>query len=115
MQDSDALIEVRARVERRTAVADVAGAVRLVAQDDGGICRMRQQGGGWRMENLYVALLEAKRAFKHIGFDHDTGKYLPIITDENLAQYLGEAVIAWKADRESLKDEYRPLERQHET
>lgn len=77
---------MRARVERRTAVAQVAGAVRLVAQDDGGICSMRRQGEGWLMHRPWLALLEAKRAFRHIGFNSESGEYAPVVTNENLAQ-----------------------------
>lgn len=97
--------EVRPRVERRTTKTHVAGKVPITAEDDGGICRMRRLGPGWKMNHPYLALLEAKRAFKHIDFDQRTGKYIPTISNENLAQYLGEAVITWKGNQEFLQDE----------
>ena len=65
---------------------------------------MLQYGGGWLMHRPCLASLEAKRVFRHIGFNSNTGKYSPIIIHENLAQYLGEAVVAYKADPEGLQD-----------
>jgi hypothetical protein len=51
------------------------------------------------MHRPWLALPEAKRAFRHVAFSPDIGEYALVVTNENLAQYLGEAVIAWKADR----------------
>jgi hypothetical protein len=42
----------------------------------------------------YLALLEAKRAFKYIHVDTRTGETKPIVSNETLAQCFGEAVIA---------------------
>jgi hypothetical protein len=110
LQAPEATTELRVRVERMTAVAQIAGAVHLVAEDDGGICSMHRVKEGWSMEHPWLALLEAKRAFKHVGFNSGSGEYTPIVTNENLAQYLGEAVITWKANRENdnknIQDEY---------
>ena len=50
-------------------------------------------------------MLEAKRAFKHICFDERTESHIPIVSNEYLAQCLGEAVVAWKGNREFLKNE----------
>lgn len=104
-QDPEAETEIRARVERITSVAVVAGS-RLVAQDDGGIYSVNREGEGWLVDHPWLALLEAKRAFKHVDFNSESGEYVPVVTDENLAQYLGEAVITWKANRNQLHDEY---------
>ncbi|KAI0452169.1 hypothetical protein F5B21DRAFT_506478 [Xylaria acuta] len=54
---------------------------------------------GWSMEHPYLALLEAKRAFKHVHVNNATGETKPIVSNETLAQCLGEAVITWKANR----------------
>jgi hypothetical protein len=97
--------EVQARIERKTADMCVKGSVAVTAEDDGGICRMRWQNHGWVMDHAYLALLEAKRAFKHIHFDEKTGKHIPVVSNENLAQYLGEAVIAWKKHQMLLQHE----------
>ncbi|KAK3364190.1 hypothetical protein B0T25DRAFT_598066 [Lasiosphaeria hispida] len=95
-------IEVRPRVERRMTTAIVAGRVSITAEDDGGICLMRRTGPGWQMRHPYWALLEAKRAFTHVEFDKRTDDFRPTVSDGNLAQYLGEAIITWKANPELL-------------
>jgi hypothetical protein len=66
---------------------------------------MRWEDHGWVMDHAYLALLEAKRAFKHINFDEKTGKHIPIVSNENLPQYLGEAVITWRKHQERLRQE----------
>jgi hypothetical protein len=96
--------EVRARIERKTADMLI-GAVTVTAEDDGGVCRMRWQNHGWVMEHAYLALLEAKRGFKQIQFDEKMGKHIPVVSNKNLAQYLGEAVIAWKKHQKLLQHE----------
>lgn len=45
------------------------------------------------MGYLYLALIEAKRAFKYIHFDEWIGEHKLVVSNETLAQYLGEAVI----------------------
>jgi hypothetical protein len=72
--------EVRPRVERRTTNAHVAAEVPITAEDDGGICGMRRLEHGWIMKHPYLALLKAKKAFKHIRFDEKTGDYIPIVS-----------------------------------
>lgn len=52
-----------------------------------------------------LALLEAKRAFKHVNVDNATGEIKPIVSNETLAQCLGEAVITWKANRRLVGQE----------
>jgi hypothetical protein len=107
LQHSGTMVEteVRPRIERKTADMCVAGAITITAEDDGGVCRMRWDHHGWVMDHAYLALLEAKRAFKHINFDEKTGKHIPIVSNENLAQYLGEAVITWRKHQEILQQE----------
>ena len=73
--------EVRARIERKTADMRVGDAT-VTAEDDGGVCRMRWQNHGWVMDHAYLALLEAKRGFKHIHFDEKTGKHIPVVSNE---------------------------------
>jgi hypothetical protein len=97
--------EVRPWIERKTADICVAGAITVTAEDGRGVCRMRWENHGWVMDHAYLALLEAKRAFKHINFDEKTGKQIPIVSNENLPQYLGEAVITWRKHQERLQQE----------
>lgn len=108
IQDSSGYLEVRPRVERRITEASVAGGVLIAAEDDGGICRMRRLAHGWREEHPSLALLEAKRSFRDVRFDERTNECIPIVSDETLAQYLGEAVITWKGRQDLLKHECVP-------
>ncbi|KAI3127124.1 hypothetical protein CBS147326_7289 [Penicillium roqueforti] len=93
--------EVRPRVERLKATIHIAGHD-ISAEDDGGICSMYRDTDGWRMIKPYLALIEAKRAFKYLDFDERTGKPKPVVSNETLAQYLAEAVISWRANRGEL-------------
>jgi hypothetical protein len=97
--------EVRARIERKTADTRVGGTITVTAEDDGGVCRMCWKNRGWVMDHTYLALLDAKGAFKHIHFDEGTGKHIPVVSNENLAQYLAEAVIAWRKRQKILRHE----------
>jgi len=97
--------EVRPRVERKLTTTHIAGGSFVAAEDDGGICRMRWLRDGWGIEHPYLALLEAKRAFKSLYFDEKTERYIPVVSNESLAQYLGEAVITWKENRTLLPNE----------
>jgi hypothetical protein len=51
-----------------------------------------------------LAISQAKHAFQGMNFDED-GRGEPIVTDETLAQYLGDAVITWKANPDHIQDE----------
>ncbi|KAI1347808.1 hypothetical protein F5Y01DRAFT_232482 [Xylaria sp. FL0043] len=94
-------IEVRPRVERKMTTTRIAGAS-ISAEDDGGLCQMRRDAHGWKMLHPYLALLEAKKAFKQY-FEDKAGRYMPIVSNQTLAQYLGEAVITWKGNKELLQ------------
>ncbi|TGJ82407.1 hypothetical protein E0Z10_g6373 [Xylaria hypoxylon] len=94
-------IEVRPRVERKMTTTRIAGAP-VSAEDDGGLCQMRRDADGWKMLHPYLALLEAKKAFKQY-FADKAGRYMPIVSNQTLAQYLGEAAITWKGNQESLQ------------
>ncbi|KAK1762136.1 hypothetical protein QBC33DRAFT_614516 [Phialemonium atrogriseum] len=97
VQDPHGTTEVRPRIEcRRSEIRTGAGSV--LAEDDGGICTMVRKAGGWAMKHPFLALLEAKRAFKQIYFDEHTGEGKPIASNETLAQCLGEAVVTWRAN-----------------
>ncbi|CAH0025849.1 unnamed protein product [Clonostachys rhizophaga] len=100
LQGFNELTEVRVRVERKRAEMYGNGIDHVTAEDDGGICRMKRQALGWSLEHPYLALLEAKRAFKHVHIDNATGEIHPIVSNDTLAQCLGEAVITWKATRQ---------------
>ncbi|KAK7398546.1 hypothetical protein QQX98_012068 [Neonectria punicea] len=76
----------------------------MVAEDDGGICEVQRSNDGWVMTSPHLALVEAKRAFSHLLFNEETGDCIPVVSNENLAQYLGEAVITWKANQDTLQD-----------
>lgn len=93
--------EVRVRIERRLLKAQI-GTATISAEDDGGICRMRQTGLGWEMRDPYLARLEAKRAFQRIHYNTRTSTQAHIVSNEDLAQCLGEAVIAWKGNQEAF-------------
>ncbi|KXX82373.1 hypothetical protein MMYC01_201286 [Madurella mycetomatis] len=93
--------EVRFRVERKKTTAYI-GSAPVTAEDDGGICLMRQNGVGWEMVYQCLAILEAKRAFQHIRFEERSGNYTPTVSNAHLAQYLGEAVVTWKDNQEYL-------------
>lgn len=95
--ETEDVTEVQPRFEYSRAQAIIQGGdVVLSAEDDGGITRMVRRHGQWFEDNPYLALLEAKRAFEHMRFDEPTGTHLPVVSDDNLAQYLGEAVAFWK-------------------
>ena len=78
----------------------------VAAEDDGGICRLRRGTArkGWEMDHPYLAGIEAERAFSRLGFDGRMASYIPAISNENLAQYLGEAIIMYKANSDILPD-----------
>ncbi|KAH8424799.1 uncharacterized protein LDX57_002542 [Aspergillus melleus] len=95
--------EARPRVERKKAAVRIAGHD-ISAEDDGGICWMVRDSD-WNMRHPYLALLEAKKAFQSMNFDERTGKLMPVVSNNVLAPYLGEAVISWRADRKDLKHE----------
>ncbi|KAK4075265.1 hypothetical protein Purlil1_12695 [Purpureocillium lilacinum] len=104
LQDSESLSEVRARVERQRSYV-VNGIGHIVAEDDGGICRMERRAVGWTMTHPYIALLEAKRAFRHVQVNNITGETRPVVSNEVLAQCFGEAVVAWMANRRLIGQE----------
>lgn len=93
--------EVRVRVERKTSRTTVADQD-VTAEDDGGICRaMPSEGYGWRVEDDFLAIIEAKKAFQRIEDSPQSGP-IPVVSNETLAQYLAEAVITWKTNQMSL-------------
>lgn len=105
--DKEADMEIRPRVQRRTARESMQGIVSVSAEDDGGICRMRwSKKQGWWIKEPYLALLEAKKAFESIRVDDKTGNHLSVVSNNNLAQYLGEAVVAWKEAEGRLGNKY---------
>ncbi|KAK3331664.1 hypothetical protein B0T19DRAFT_413733 [Cercophora scortea] len=97
-------LEVRARIERIATTASIAGNS-VAAEDNGGICLMRQSQPGWTMKHAYMALVEAKRAFRYIQYHKNSDSCVPVVSRDNLAQYLGEAVITWKGNSELLQND----------
>lgn len=106
LQGTGAEMDVRPRIQRMSTKVVVGGQVTISAEDDGGICQMRRAGPGWKMHNPFLALIEAKKAFRHIYFDEKTESYEPVTSNEHLAQCFGEAVITWKGNRKSIGDKY---------
>lgn len=98
-------VEIRLRVERNRAETCIAGTENIVAVDDGGICQMRRQADGWTTTNAFLALIEAKKAFRYLRVDERTGALSPVVSDDTVAQYLGEAVVTWKENQMFLQDE----------
>lgn len=105
IQDPNGNSEIRPRMDRRRETAHISGTNAVAAEDDGGICKVDKAVVGWETSHPYLALLEAKKAFKSIIFDELAGHNEPIVPHDTLAQCLGEAVIAWKANRALLKEE----------
>jgi len=66
---------------------------------------MELHNNGWLTNHEYIALLEAKKAFKRLHFDEDTQTYKPVVSNDTLAQYLGEAVVTWRANRTAVGDQ----------
>lgn len=94
--------EIRPRIERKSAQASIAGGDRIFSEDDGGIAKYGRQRVGWTILHPYLALLEAKRAFKYIRVDDRTGISSPIVSDNTIAQYFCEALLAWRANQSLL-------------
>lgn len=93
--------EVRVRVERKTSRTTVADQD-VTAEDDGGICRAKpSEGYGWKVEDDFLAIIEAKKAFQRIEYSPQSGP-TPVVSNEALAQYLAEAVITWKTSQMRL-------------
>lgn len=95
------LTQVCYRVEPERMTAHLGPSHSVKAEDDGGFCVLRRSSLGWQTVNKRVALLEAKRSFKAVQIDGQ--KVSPVFSDENIAQCLGEAVVAWRADKRLRK------------
>lgn len=93
-------IEIRPRIERKRNRTKISLHY-VTCEDDGGICRFARESQSWQPAHPYLALLEGKRAFKQLHTDR-AGNRHPVVTDETLAQCLGEAVITWQGNRELL-------------
>lgn len=79
------------------------------AEDDGGICKVNKASYGWQTKYSSLALLESKKEFKAMKVYNFTGARKPIVSNETLAQYLGEALATWKTGQELLDQEYASL------
>lgn len=96
--------EVRVRLNSNKAMA-VINKTTVKAEDDGGISMLRRHSEGWQETNPFLALIEAKRAFQSLAYNDNEAQHEPIVSDRTLAQYLGEAVITWKANQKLLGNE----------
>ncbi len=56
---------------------------------------------GWNISIPSLALLEANRSSRDIEMDGD--EPLLVVSNENLAQCLGEAFVAWRSTKELQK------------
>ncbi|TWU70496.1 hypothetical protein ED733_000739 [Metarhizium rileyi] len=92
--------EIRARANGMRDQATVAG-VNNTFEDDAGMSKYIRQAIGWALVHPYMALIEAKRA-QGIHIDSRTGRSSPVVSNDMTAQYLGEAVLAWRANRNLL-------------
>ncbi|EFY95416.1 hypothetical protein X797_011015 [Metarhizium robertsii] len=101
LKQDDVEEEIRARTRSMRGQATVAGVKNITFEDDAGISRYTRIADGWRLAHPYLALIEAKRA-KDIRIDPRTGRSSPVVSNDTIAQYLGEAVLAWRANRDLL-------------
>ncbi|KAG8410939.1 hypothetical protein J3458_016504 [Metarhizium acridum] len=90
--------EVRARVERIKVQATIAGFDGIMFEDDAGMSFYCRQNYGWKLVHPFITMVEAKRAFKYIRKDTQSGRSSPMVSDNVLAQYLAQAVLAWQAN-----------------
>lgn len=104
----DGQVEIRARLERLRVQARIVGFDGITFEDDAGVAVYLKQEYGWKMANPFMAMVEGKRAFKYIHKDH-AGRSHPIVSDKVTAQYLAQAVIAWKARPDLLNEGLVPL------
>jgi hypothetical protein len=97
--------EVRVRVEHKRSAAHLSQEYQVISEDDGGIWKMYQQENSeWTIESPFLALLEAKRAFKRVDVDK-TGRIQPVMSNEVMAQCFGEALITWEANQDDFDQE----------
>ncbi|KAG5982534.1 hypothetical protein E4U55_001754 [Claviceps digitariae] len=89
----DGATEIRPRVRTMRSMASIAGVEEVTCEDDGGIALYVNNKGSWKIVKPFLASLEAKRAPKNL---KDDGS--PELDDDILAQYLGEAVLTWRAN-----------------
>ncbi|EFY84125.1 hypothetical protein MAC_09832 [Metarhizium acridum CQMa 102] len=106
LEQDDDEEEIRARTKSMRGQATVAG-VNNTFEDDAGIGRYIRQADSWALVHPYMALIEAKRA-KDIHIDPQTGRSSPVVSNNTIAQYLGEAVLAWRANRDVLGQKLVP-------
>ncbi|QUC22974.1 uncharacterized protein UV8b_07215 [Ustilaginoidea virens] len=98
----DGQMEVRARVERITARASIAGVKNITSEDDSGVSIYTKKPTGWFLAHPSMALIEAKRASNCISIDPRNGRSSPIVSNGTIAQYLGEAVLTWREKQDEL-------------
>ncbi|OAA37377.1 hypothetical protein NOR_07076 [Metarhizium rileyi] len=96
--------EVRARVERIKVQATIAGFDGITFEDDAGMSFYCRQNYGWKLVHPFITMVEAKRAFKCIRKDTHSGSSSPMVSDNVLAQYLAQAVLAWQANPSLLHE-----------
>lgn len=60
---------------------------------------MIRDSHGWNMSHQALVLLETKKAFNAMHYDELNGKHGPIVPDETMTQYLGEALAVWRTNR----------------
>ncbi|KAG5926975.1 hypothetical protein E4U42_002753 [Claviceps africana] len=104
LEQPDDGMEFRARMDRRRSTANIAG-VEVTCEDDRGIafCKKHSEHG-WQTIDHFVASFEAKRSTRGLDVDDHTTRSSPVVTDDTLAQYLGEAVLTWRANQKLLKN-----------
>lgn len=78
--------------KRRLTVSTPTLKRKIVATDDGGLCRRLELGGAFKVDKERVAIVEAKRQFQCL----ENGR--PVISDNCFAQMTCEALVARLAD-----------------
>ncbi|KAG6017786.1 hypothetical protein E4U54_003170, partial [Claviceps lovelessii] len=93
--------EVRVRMRRERSKANVANVIGITCIDDRGIALCEKKGDNWTTINPFMASFEVKRALRNIK-EGAGDRTSPRVTDNILAQYLGEAVLTWRANPKVL-------------
>ncbi|CAM1501619.1 Fc.00g036030.m01.CDS01 [Cosmosporella sp. VM-42] len=70
----------------------------------GDLQREKVRDDCWLIAHPYLALLESKRSFKEFTMNEANNSFMPVVSNESLAQLLGEAVAIWSHNPEFVKD-----------
>lgn len=88
-------LDIQARWERKRARIRIGKNTVVTGEDDGGACVVALTHGQWKTFDPYMARLEGKKAPSREDWDDRNNEVSYSVSEEILAQYLGEAVAAW--------------------